>query len=180
MGKTDLRLEAKTRLNLIGEDDYRSYSQKISQNLLDVIPDFISKQKKTNVGVFSPIQKEPLWFESFNDLEYSFSCVHMNEDSSLEFYELDLETIKLGVDISMPIDLRKVEVCPDIILIPGLAFTKDLYRLCRGMGCYDKFLKNFKGLKIGVFFDVQKFDELQIDEHDEKLDMIITESKIYK
>lgn len=60
-------------------------------------------------------------------------------------------------------------------LVPGVAFDSKGARLGRGMGIYDKLLMNSEGLSIGIFYECQRAKEVPAGEHDQKLDMIITE-----
>lgn len=67
----------------------------------------------------------------------------------------------------------------DIALIPGIAFSKAGDRLGFGKGYYDRFLEEFGGVKIGIGYDFQICDTIPVSEHDIKMDMIITEKRIY-
>ena len=67
----------------------------------------------------------------------------------------------------------------DVILIPCLAFNKDKYRLGYGGGYYDCYLKESQALKIGIAFEIQKSDENFQEDHDIRLDLIITEKDTY-
>lgn len=65
-------------------------------------------------------------------------------------------------------------------LIPGLGFDRTGTRLGRGRGYFDKALKNFRGLKIGVAFEVQVFDEpLPKESFDIPMDVIITDRGVF-
>lgn len=67
----------------------------------------------------------------------------------------------------------------DIIIVPGIAFDKKGYRLGYGKGYYDKFLsKTKKGIKIGLTFDDLLLEELPHEDHDQRVDIIITENKV--
>lgn len=69
----------------------------------------------------------------------------------------------------------------DVMLIPGLGFSAQGDRLGRGKGFYDRYLNNFKGLKVGVCFDCQWSEvKLPADSWDIKMDYIITETKCLK
>ena len=71
-----------------------------------------------------------------------------------------------------------------LILTPGRAFSKNGGRLGRGKGYYDTYLarlkeKNAGNLKvIGIAFDLQVFNELPLEKHDEKMDCLVTEKGI--
>ena len=66
---------------------------------------------------------------------------------------------------------------PDLIIVPGLAFDKDLVRMGRGKGYYDRFLRKFSKItKIGVCYDFQIKDSLPWSWHDVRMDKVITPS----
>ncbi len=63
----------------------------------------------------------------------------------------------------------------DIIFIPGLAFDKNNNRLGRGKGFYDVFLQKYPlSYKIGIALKLQFFDAIPIQDHDIKMDLVIT------
>ena len=63
----------------------------------------------------------------------------------------------------------------DLIIVPGMAFDKQGNRLGRGKGYYDRFLVNNKNVyKIGICFDFQFLDVIPSEDHDQKIDEIIT------
>jgi 5-formyltetrahydrofolate cyclo-ligase len=67
---------------------------------------------------------------------------------------------------------------PDVVVLPGLAFTRAGDRLGQGGGWYDRFLTAVRAdcTNIGVGFDVQLVDDLPIEAHDVRLDCVVTES----
>lgn len=65
-------------------------------------------------------------------------------------------------------------------LVPGVAFDHKGARLGRGKGIYDRLLSKSDGLSIGIFYECQKADEVPAGEHDQKMDIIVTEKMIYK
>jgi 5-formyltetrahydrofolate cyclo-ligase len=75
------------------------------------------------------------------------------------------------------------ELCGKIVaLIPGLAFDAQGGRLGRGGGHYDRFLREMRGTHsihaIGVAFDVQIVEHVPMDDHDERVDRVVTESRV--
>ena len=66
----------------------------------------------------------------------------------------------------------------DIILVPGLAFTREGARLGRGGGYYDRLLAQpaCRAERIAVAFDVQLVDHIAVESHDQHIHQIITES----
>ncbi|WP_305154459.1 5-formyltetrahydrofolate cyclo-ligase [uncultured Dubosiella sp.] len=64
----------------------------------------------------------------------------------------------------------------DVIVVPMVAFDGK-YRIGYGKGYYDRYLKTFEGLKIGVAFDDQEVYDYQPSLYDVPMDVIVTESR---
>lgn len=71
----------------------------------------------------------------------------------------------------------------DMVIVPGIAFGRNLHRIGYGKGYYDGFLRslrNNKCVKVGVCFDLQLFIEIPAEDHDVPLDRIVTEKEVIK
>lgn len=67
----------------------------------------------------------------------------------------------------------------ELMLVPGLAFDKSLFRMGYGGGYYDKYIAAHRGLLcIGLAYDLQVMDSIPVDEWDMSLDMIVTEKEV--
>jgi 5-formyltetrahydrofolate cyclo-ligase len=68
---------------------------------------------------------------------------------------------------------------PDILLVPIVAYDKDLNRIGYGGGFYDRYLEKIKKVKkvttIGLAYSFQKVKKIITNKYDIKLDFIITE-----
>ena len=75
-------------------------------------------------------------------------------------------------------------VLPDILIVPVVAFDKNLNRLGYGAGFYDRLIETLKKKKhvitIGLAFDFQEVYFIPVSKHDQKLDYIVTNNKILK
>ncbi len=65
----------------------------------------------------------------------------------------------------------------DVVLVPGVAFSKSGKRIGFGKGCYDKFLKDIKSTKVGFCYDFQLTDEIVADGFDIEMDCLVTENE---
>lgn len=66
----------------------------------------------------------------------------------------------------------------DVMLVPGVVFDEKGNRIGHGKGYYDRLLKKFDKLSIGLAFEFQLIDEASVDEHDVKVDKIVTEKRV--
>ncbi len=70
------------------------------------------------------------------------------------------------------------EECPpeevDLIIVPGVAFDRQGGRMGRGKGFYDRFLVRCPAYKIGICFHYQLADEIPCEEHDIRMDTVIS------
>ena len=95
-------------------------------------------------------------------------------------YSQKLKINKYGI----PEPENKKIVYPDVLLIPLLAFDKNLNRLGYGGGYYDRLIEKLSKkkniLKIGLAFSIQEIDKVPINMYDQKLDYIVTNKHIIK
>ena len=68
----------------------------------------------------------------------------------------------------------------DLVVTPGLGFDKKGNRLGRGGSYYDRFFANaeLKASRCGFSFAEQLVEEVPVAEHDEPVDMLVTDEKI--
>ena len=73
---------------------------------------------------------------------------------------------------------------PDLLLVPLLAFDSDGYRLGYGAGFYDKYLSAARAKRtiraIGIAYAGQHVERLPRDAHDEPLDAVVTEERVWR
>ena len=106
------------------------------------------------------------------------------EVSEIKDYDSDLKNGAFGIMEPK----RKVAVDEKVIgavIVPGVAFDREGHRLGYGHGYYDKLLhrlsrKNTDIRKIGLAYDFQVAARLPKEEHDQKMNMIVTESGVTK
>ena len=65
----------------------------------------------------------------------------------------------------------------DLVLVPGIAFTRNGGRMGRGFGFFDRFLAHRapSAIKIGIAFRFQIVESLPIESHDVELDLVVTD-----
>ena len=110
---------------------------------------------------------------------------------------------RFGILEPLPEFVRPMDPPDDaVVLVPGIAFTRDGYRIGYGGGYFDRFLAGFRGVSIGLAFDLQTIrqgDERKkgtvpsrpptadsvgtvsfFQPHDVPVDIVVTESATYR
>jgi 5-formyltetrahydrofolate cyclo-ligase len=67
----------------------------------------------------------------------------------------------------------------DLALIPGLAFDRMGWRLGYGGGYFDRFLKDFQGISLGVTFKELLFESLPSDSNDMRMNFVVAERELF-
>lgn len=180
--KVELRTQLKQKL----KEEQKVSNEKdveLSKRLIELLLSIKSQKncERLLVGVFSPILDEPKWFHSFERLEgkVDFAIVHMGENLELTYHPCELKQVSsLDFGLELPSELLVKTVTPEVILVPGLGYTKACERLGRGKGYFDRFLADFSGMSVGIFYGVQEVDHVYADKYDQPLDYIVTENKV--
>ena len=85
------------------------------------------------------------------------------------------------VDRGVGVVLPEAEPDPailDVVVVPGVAFTRDGHRLGQGGGWYDRFLPRLpeRCTTIGVCFAEQVVDEVPVEDHDVAVDVVVSDA----
>tara|TARA_Y100001968_G_C19246030_1_gene661911 strand:- start:323 stop:913 length:591 start_codon:yes stop_codon:yes gene_type:complete len=160
-------------------------SKKMFERLLKTIIE--KKYIVKNLALYYPINNEisPLVItELISKFDFKLSLPKINKNTKvLDFLVWNAdEKLQLSDFKTLVPDNSNASVFPDLILIPMLAFDKNLNRIGYGGGYYDatiKFLRKKKSfLAIGIGYDKQEINNVPISNHDQKMDLIVTDKRI--
>jgi 5-formyltetrahydrofolate cyclo-ligase len=149
----------------------------------------LKKEKITNkiIGGYYPVNFEIddlALLKKFKNNKSNISLPVIKKNFQMDFYPWSFsEPLKVNrYGIPEP-EITNI-VYPDVLLIPLLAFDKNLNRLGYGGGYYDRLIKKLSKkkniIKIGLAFAIQEIDKVPINVYDQKLDYIITNKYIIK
>ena len=65
----------------------------------------------------------------------------------------------------------------DLVVVPGLAFDRNGWRIGFGAGLYDRFLSGLDAPSVALAFSLQILDSLPVEPHDVPVDWIVTEGE---
>ena len=150
----------------------------LAENLLKVLP----KNSKKYWATYRAFKSEanPAAVALKVDISWCYPVV---DGETLSFYSNENQTWTLNqYQIEEPAQKTKRIELSNIegILLPGIAFDLKGQRLGSGKAFYDKTLKNYSGIKVGVAYSVQLTESLPSSEHDIPVDVIVTEKEVVR
>src|SRR6267143_3524461 len=153
--KETLRAQVRERLRALTLDDRALRSRVIWERVAE-LP--VWKTARV-VALFEPMKSEPQITTLIEELCRRGSEIIIILPSGRERRDLPIVS---------PVDL---------VLVPGLAFTRDGGRLGRGGGFFDRFLghRTPRAAKIGVCFNFQIVPSLPLEAHDVKVGVVVSD-----
>ena len=182
--KRRLRTLLRQQRLALSAQDVRKNSQRIAARLCVQAMFHQARQ----ILLYSPdeneVDTEGLWQEARRQGKYVYYPRVTADKQEVEFVRRhDNEPLIPGVfDILVPPgeNLLTSVAQTDLVLIPGVGFDRAGHRLGRGRGYYDRALRDILAgaLRVGLAHDYQIVAHIPIDEHDERVDYIVTEKRL--
>lgn len=175
INKQNLRRHFKSLLSRIPGDDRRLYEFNLKKGLEAFI-----FEKGLSHGLWASYMPMATEANPHVDVPLISWAYPKTNDEGMEFFTCTqgavFETSSLGVEEPVATTTNKINKNDILgILVPGLAFSKTGARLGRGKAFYDKYLTDFKGIKVGLAFQMQMTDEVPLEAHDVTMDYIVTD-----
>ena len=179
--KAQLREEVRAARMMAFRDSACEASQKLSHHLLALLESQPVLKIAGYWAVGSEINLSPL-LGDLDEKGWNVSLpVVLKKDAPLIFRRWRLgDELITGPFNTLHPKPRCDEVIPVVILVPLLAFDNQKFRLGQGGGFYDRTLEQLKNsndgvVSIGVAFAAQEVNAVPHNQHDERLDYIVTE-----
>lgn len=186
--KEDIRNEMLKTRNNITKDNVFINSKKILEQLLTV-DEFV---KSNCVSIYLSFGNEVDTFLIVEWLKQNNKSVvvpytEKNEINLTPVYieDIDEDTTLSSFGYPEPIieRVRKAKLDEvDFVIVPGVAFDDSKNRIGYGKGYYDQYLSGFNSeVKFaGLAHDFQLLDSIPTEQHDIRMNMIITEKRVIK
>ena len=149
----------------------------------------LKREKITNkiIGGYYPVNFEIddlTLLKKFKKNKFNISLPVIKKNFQMDFYSWSFsEPLKIN-KYGIPEPENKNIVYPDVLLVPLVAFDKNLNRLGYGGGYYDRLIEKLSKkkniIKIGLAFSIQEIDKVPINMYDQKLDYIVTNKHTIK
>jgi 5-formyltetrahydrofolate cyclo-ligase len=153
--KASLREKMRQQLRVLTAEDRQSFSDEICERVMR-LPQWLEAQ---SIVLFSPLPSEPII------MPLKLDC---------DARKVSVATIPQTAGIESDLHLPEAM---DLILVPGLAFSKDRHRLGRGGGFFDRLLagRAAGAFKLGVCFAFQFLETIPTEPHDIAIDAIVSD-----
>lgn len=182
--KQELRIRSKKQLMTLSHQEIARDSELVSWRLIEFLLSFEQFKHFFSIGAYNPLRGEVIWYKALDDLTHFKICYpEINSSDVMEYFPITAKTLhdsKYREKSNFEFEESKKAIVPDILLVPGLMFDKNGYRLGRGGGYFDRFLKNFKGISIGLCFSKQVVENLPVEPHDISCHYVVTEKNIFQ
>jgi 5,10-methenyltetrahydrofolate synthetase len=159
-----------------------------AMHLQQVLRVFLATRQEQAIGAYWPIKGEfdalPAlyrWSEADDKRRIGLPVVH-KDTKQLRFHvwypgcAMEEGAFKAYI----PVEGAWVE--PEVVIVPLVAFDGRGFRLGYGGGFYDRTLEGLRAkrptIAVGFAFDVQEMAQVPIEDTDQKLDFIVTESGV--
>ena len=179
-----LRKDILIRRNLIGKAVRKSKDMKIYNRIVS-----LNEINAENVCVYVSKDSEADTISVIEQLISIGKAVYAPKSdaisNSMTFYRINsISELSLGAFNVLEPDIKsekyeKYEYSDecDVCIVPALSFDRQGFRLGYGKGYYDRFLKNFKGIKIGICFDEFITDKIPRFDTDIAVDIIVSDNE---
>ncbi len=180
--KKKKRQEIKTLLSSFSKECWREKSQKALTHFLGLLTDLGLEEKNCCLGVFAPLKDE---LDFLDELEQRFSLAFPRRLSNggMGFFKCKrsdlVADMGFGVKLLVP-STESLQVEPDVLVVPGLAFSWEGERLGRGKGFYDSYLQKFKGASVGICTSEQMTSQIPVEPHDRRVQHLVTDEGYWK
>ena len=156
----------------------------LSTSLCSTLASMLEYRQAESILFFYPVKGEPDITPLLSRAveEGRALLPKVNGESLTVHRVLSLKSLVPGA-YGIPEPEREEEVRPsmiDLLLVPGVGFDREGFRLGWGKGYYDRLLKRAGGVKVGVAFSFQVFERLPRDPWDVPVDAVVTEKGVIR
>jgi 5-formyltetrahydrofolate cyclo-ligase len=183
MDKKQLRTKLKETLSTLSKPLYEELSKKIASQLFQE-EDW---QKSTVIGItiskFPEVDTYQIIRKAWQEGKTVAVPKCYPKEKRMDFRVISdfsqLESVFYG--LSEPIEDKTSRLNSeniDLIIVPGLGYTKEGYRIGFGGGYYDRYLKDYTGKTISLAFQSQILPSFTNEDHDIPVAKIITNDEV--
>ncbi|MES5396927.1 5-formyltetrahydrofolate cyclo-ligase [Bacillus amyloliquefaciens] len=180
--KAQIRTDIKAKLSAITESEWEAKCRSMRETLFSLKEWKQARMIAVTVSKRLEIPTRPIIEQAWKEGKQLCIPKCFPKTGAMEFRTFSgddqLETVYAG--LSEPIESLTEKVAQkdiDLVLVPGVAFDREGFRIGYGGGYYDRFLTGYAGRTVSLLFDCQLTDRIPRMPHDIPVDTIVTESE---
>ena len=161
----------------------------VEKNFFNPLIKLIIREKKKNLSLYYPSNYEIDTLSLFNALKkkknISTSLPIISHSGQMNFVKWKpSDPLRVNNYGFLEPASKKLNISPDLLVVPLVAYDQYHNRLGYGKGYYDRFLQKYlkkkrNTLTIGLAFSFQKYKKIPTSNLDIKLNYILTEKGIF-
>lgn len=183
--KSEMRLRARAARRAVMPEQREAASQAVTEALL-ALPEMAAARAVLVYGSMPEEVDTAELIESLWDrgVRVALPRVRGRRDLQLHWHERDRDLCTGAYGLKEPCP-EAPEALPseiDLVVVPGVAYDLECRRLGLGAGYYDTLLAEMRGtaVTVGVAFDEQLAREVPCGEYDERVDVLITPTRVVR
>tara|TARA_B100000287_G_C20212429_1_gene614692 strand:- start:43 stop:588 length:546 start_codon:yes stop_codon:yes gene_type:complete len=122
--------------------------------------------------------------EKLEKLNYLITLPKIKKNFQMNFFRWSVKDPLSINEYGIPEPVTNKSEYPDILLVPIVAYDKNLNRVGYGGGFYDRYINKInrrkKTIKIGLAYSFQEVKKISTNKYDMKLDFIVTEKGFFE
>ncbi len=183
MDKKQMREAMKSKLAALEKPEYEQKCFEIAKRLYALAE--WEKADVIAVTVSAPFEIDTWQIIRFAWISGKIVCIPKcdPETKQMKFFKIDnftyLEKVYAGLYEPDPVKTSFVQ--PDklhLLIVPGLLFNAQGYRIGFGGGYYDRFLSKFTGKTVSLAFSFQLQNNIPVETHDLPVQKIVTDKQV--
>ncbi len=179
LSKKTIRTQVLDQMHELNSAKRKQYEEALHRQIIDLIDENSFNTIAISYSFDPEIDTHQLMKRLLAN-HYQVFLPRMYPNKAMKFHQYQdgdlLEEAYKG--IQEPLESQKVikKEHIDLIIVPGVAFSKNGHRVGFGGGFYDRYLEGYNGFTIAQAFPFQLFEQANwpIEEHDVLIDKIIT------
>ncbi|MGP4107269.1 5-formyltetrahydrofolate cyclo-ligase [Virgibacillus sp. L01] len=185
MDKTELRKNAISMLKSISKSERKNIEEKLKQNVVE--SDVWKQSEVVGITISNGFEwnTKPIIETAWD--EGKAICVPKcrPKERKLDFYRINtyeqLEVVYYNLLEPIPEETQRIDKgIINLLIVPGLLFDRNGFRIGFGGGYYDRFLSDFPNNRISMASNAQIVEGLPSEPFDIPVDKIITESEFLR
>lgn len=181
--KQEIRAEVREKKRQMTKEEIESRSRKIFEKL-EQTKAFLESDTIFLYVSYNQEVDTKTWMEHLFQMGKKVAVPRV-EDGEIAFYYISSkDQLEPGYQgILEPVTTECADGKDGMLLMPGLAFDRFMHRCGYGGGFYDRYIKrnaHTSLIKVAVAYSFQIYEQIPVEEHDERIDMLISEQEIVK